>query len=211
MSPELINPLTVIASVVALLGLAFFIAALAALRRRRVFKLASRFTLAMLLLAVAGLFGTVAVATHGYQALTREEVAAVVRTEPVARQRFDAQVSFPDGRKVTFRLAGDQLYLDAHILKWKPIVNILGLHTAYELDRVAGRYGRVEEEQLSVRTVYALSATKPVDMFELRRRYVFLAPLLDAEYGSATFIPVDRPQTYEVRISTTGLLIRPIE
>ena len=35
------------------------------------------------------------------------------------------------------------------------------------------------------------------------------APLLDAEYGSGTFQSADRPGTFEVRVSTTGLLIRP--
>jgi hypothetical protein len=45
-------------------------------------------------------------------------------------------------------------------------------------------------------------------LFGLRRRYEFLAPLLDAEYGSATFIPVTRPAELELRVSTTGLLIR---
>ena len=35
-----------------------------------------------------------------------------------------------------------------------------------------------------------------------------LAPLLDAEYGSASFVPVTRSIDLELRISTTGLLIR---
>ena len=47
-----------------------------------------------------------------------------------------------------------------------------------------------------------------MDLFGLRRRYAFLAPLLDAEYGSGTFVPVTRPAAFEVRVSTTGLLIR---
>jgi hypothetical protein len=36
---------------------------------------------------------------------------------------------------------------------------------------------------------------------------VFL-PLLKADYGSATFAATDIPALYEVRVSTTGLLIR---
>jgi hypothetical protein len=34
------------------------------------------------------------------------------------------------------------------------------------------------------------------------------SPLLGAEYGSATFAATDGPAQYEVRVSTTGLLIR---
>ena len=61
-----------------------------------------------------------------------------------------------------------------------------------------------------MRTIFALSRDKPVNMFDLRVRHTLFRPLLDAEYGSATFITVDRPAEFEVRVSTTGLLIRQI-
>lgn len=200
-----------IALIAGALAAVFLVAALAALRHARPVRLVTRLTLALLFLAVAGLFGLLSVALQGYQALTREEIAAVVRTEPAGPQRFRASFRFPDGREATYVLAGDELYVDAHILKWKPVANILGLHTAYELDRVAGRYLRLDDERQAPRTVHALSADRPIDLFELRRRYALLAPLLDAEYGSASFVPADQPQTLEVRVSTTGLLIRRIE
>jgi hypothetical protein len=126
----------------------------------------------------------------------------------VGPQRFTATFRFPNGREATYELAGDALYVDAHILKWKPIVNVLGLHTVYELDRVAGRYHGIDQERSAARTVYPLSRDKPVDLFDLRRRYAFLSPLLDAEYGSGTFVPATRSAELELRISTTGLLIR---
>ncbi|MEW6688209.1 MAG: hypothetical protein AB1452_03850 [Pseudomonadota bacterium] len=47
-----------------------------------------------------------------------------------------------------------------------------------------------------------------MDLFALRRRYAFLEALLDAEYGSATFVPVAGPAELELRVSTTGLLLR---
>jgi len=58
--------------------------------------------------------------------------------------------------------------------------------------------------------VHSLEAAKPVDLFDIRQRYTFLAPLVDAEYGSATFVPVTQPAELEVRVSTTGLMIRPV-
>jgi len=162
----------------------------------------------LLLLSLGGLAGTIAIGTQGYLALTREDVAAHLFVRPIGPQRFAATVRFPDGRETTFALAGDEIYVDAHILKWKPLANVLGLHTAYELDRIAGRYYAIEQEQSAVRTVYSLGQDKPVDLFGLRRRYSFLAVLLDAEYGSATFAPVTQPAELELRVSTTGLLMR---
>jgi hypothetical protein len=109
-----------------------------------------------------------------------------------------------------FDLSGDAIYVDAHILKWRPVVNLLGLHTVYELDRVAGRYRALGDEQTRERTVHSIARAKPLDAFDLARRYWLLRPLVDAEYGSATFINAGEPATYEVRVSTTGLLVRRI-
>ena len=50
----------------------------------------------------------------------------------------------------------------------------------------------------------------PRETAELRRARM-LRPFVDAEYGSATFIGATTPSggTYEVRVSPTGLLVRP--
>src|SRR6266567_4662448 len=112
---------------------------------------------AMLLLALAALVATVTVGLQGYRALTYEEVAATVRTEPVAPQRFRATITLPDRRLA----------------------------------------------------MYELARSKPVDLFFIARRRL-LGPLVDAEYGSATFVAATRAQTFEVRVSMTGLLARPI-
>lgn len=157
-------------------------------------------------LAVAAVLGV-----QGYTALTHETVAAHISVTPSGPQRFMAQLRFADGRSARFDLAGDEIYVDAHILKWTPAANLLGLHTAYELDRIAGRYRSIEQERSAERTVHALGGSRPVDLFELRQRYAWLAPLFDAEYGSATFVPVTAPAELEVRVSTSGLLIRPAQ
>ena len=122
-----------------------------------------------------------------------------------------ARFTLPDGSEKAFSLAGDQLYVDAHILKWKPLANIFGLHTSYELDRVAGRYAILNDETTKVHTVYSLSKDRPLDMFDLRRRFAVLNPLLDADYGSATFINSNSTEEFRVMVSTTGLLIRKTE
>src|SRR6266404_6063866 len=164
---------------------------------------------ALLLLALAALAATVTVGLQGYRALTYEEVAATVRTEPVAPQRFRATITLPDHRLAMYDLAGDAFYVDAHVLKWHPWASLLGLRTVYELDRVAGRYNAVADERTQPHTAYELARSKPVDLFLMARRRL-LGPLVDAEYGSATFVAATRPAIFEVRVSTTGLLARPV-
>ena len=164
--------------------------------------------LVLLLLAVAGIAAMVALGLEGYRALTREEVAARLTVRPTGPQRFDVAVRFPDERRVAFEVRGDEVYVDARILKWKPFANLLGVHTGYELDRLAGRYRNIDQERSAPRTVHSLAVDKPVNLFGLRQRYAFLEPLLDAEYGSAAYVPVNRPAELEVRVSTSGLLLR---
>ena len=182
-----------VAAVFAIVGVAMVIAAGTALRRRRPLRMSLRLLLALMFLAAAAACGAIALGVQGYRALTHEEVAVVVRTEPLGPNRFQAQFRFPDGREVSYTLTGDQLYVDARILKWHPWANVLGLHTVYELDRVSGRYHDLAQEQQQPRTVRSLAPAREVDMFSLRQRYALLSPLLDAEYGSATFAAAVAP------------------
>lgn len=204
----MLTPLAKVAIAFAVLSLVFFIIGVMGLRKRRLKGVAVGVTGGLLLLSLSALCATISIGTQGYRALTQEEVAAVVRVVPRSHQHFDARFRFADGREETFALAGDELYVDAHILKWKPIANLLGLHTGYELDRVAGRYVDLQDERSNERTIFGLAQEKPVDMFNLRRRYALFTPLLDAEYGSATFVPASGPSILELRVTTSGLLIR---
>ena len=200
----------------AILAVILLISTVSAWRRHQRISSAIGFLTAALCGSLATLSGVVTVGIRGYRAFTQEVVAATIKTEPLGRQRFRATVMLPDSSLHMYDLAGDEIYVDAHILKWRPLANLLGLHTAYELDRIAGRYHRISDEQTRERTVYSLARDKPFNTFDLARRYWVLRPFVDAQYGSATFInatAASRPEdarsvTYEVRVSTTGLLVR---
>lgn len=201
-------PLFLLAAIFGVLGVLLLLAGIGSFFYLELKQSAIRVVAGLLLLALGTLAGTISVGMMGYRALTREDVAANIAVKPTGKQRFMATFRFPDGRESTYELAGDEIYVDAHILKWHPYANLIGLHTAYEIDRVAGRYHAVKDEREAVRTVHALARDKPVDLYALGRRYTFLAPVLDAEYGSATFVPVTRAAELELRVTTTGLLIR---
>src|SRR5262249_13934785 len=146
---------------------------------------------------------------QGYRALTREELAARVSVRPYAPQKFTAKLQFPDGHEASYTLSGDEIYLDARILKWHALANMIGLSTAYELDRMGGPYRDPEQEKPAPRTLYSLGQEKPVDLFALTKRFPYLEHFVDAKYGSAAYVPANEPADLELRVSTTGLLIRP--
>jgi hypothetical protein len=205
------EPLVLAMAAFGLLSLLLLGASLAAVRRRRWIGTSVALLAAALFLTLAVLAATLGVATQGYRALTREEVAAVITTKPTGPDRFLVTFAFPDGRRENYEITGNGLYVDAHIVKWHPWANVLGLHTAYQLDRVGGRYDRLEDELRKPRTIFALSPAKPVDLFQVARSLAFLGPVVDAEYGSATFISAREPRQLELRVSTTGLLFRSVE
>jgi hypothetical protein len=194
-----------------LLAVAFIYLATSAWRRRSRVSSFVAFLTAALFVSLAALCGAITLGIRGYRAFTAEALAATIKTDPIGPHHFRATVTLPDSSLHMFDLAGDAVYVDAHVLKWRPIGTFLGLQTVYELDRIAGRYQTLGDEQTRERTVYSLAHVKPFDAFDLAKRYWVLRPLVDAEYGSATFIGATAPggATYEIRVSTTGLLVRP--
>jgi hypothetical protein len=202
------SPLLFAAVVLGALGAILILAGIVSLLRARLLRFAVRTLTGLLLISLGVLAGGVALGLQGYRALTREDLAARLTVQPSGKQRFATTFRYPDGREVRFDVAGDEIYVDAHILKWKPLANLLGLHTSYELGRLAGRYRDIEQERSADRTVYSLGQTRAVDLFDLRQRYTFLSSLMDVDYGSATFVPVTQPAELELRVSTTGLLMR---
>ena len=209
MPPELINaPLFPFAVLFGVIGVALLFGGIFSFIRFKYAQSTFRLLTGLLLVTLGALTGTISIGMLGYRALTREDVAAHITVKPDGPKRFIATVRFPEGREATFELLGDEIYVDAHILKWHSYANMIGLHTAYELDRVAGRYHDIKDERDAKRTVHALGKERMIDLYALRQRNTFLAPLLDAEYGSATFVPVNKPAEFELRVSATGLLIR---
>lgn len=202
--------MTIAAVALGVIGVALGLAAFAALFSGRLFAFVVRAVFGTFFVVVGGVVGIVALGLEGVQAMTREETAARISVRPTGPQRFETTVRFADGRGEIYDMAGDEIYVDAHILKWTPAMNRFGLHTSYRLDRIGGRYRAIAQENTARRTIYALSPPALIDLVALRQRAPkVMNEFLDAEYGSGTFVPVEQPMELEVKVSTSGLLIRP--
>ncbi len=177
-------------------------------RRRRGFRGTVGTLSGLLFLSLAGSMGLIAIGMRGYSALTSEQTAATITVQRGNGQEFSVKLDYPDGGSEAFELSGDQLYIDARILKWHPLANWIGIETGFQLDRISGRYLEFADELNQPRTLFQLREEEPVDLFSLVRRFPGLEPLVDAEYGSASFVPVDDGGIYQLRVSNTGLLIR---
>jgi hypothetical protein len=196
------------AALAAVIGIAFAFSAFRALAGARVFSFAVQAILSVLLVIGGAGLAVIALGTQGMLALTQEQSAARIQVVPTGVQRYDATVTFADGRVETYDLAGDDIYIDAHVVKWTPLANMLGLQTSYRLDRISGRYRTIEQESMARRTIYAIGTPVLIDLVALGKRLP-LANLFDAEYGSATYVPVAGPAELDLMVSTSGLLLRP--
>ena len=154
------------------------------------------------------LFGAISVGTEGYRLLVEDDLALTVRAERMAGDSILARFTFESGMSRTYRLAGGELLLEAHVLKWRPLVARLGLRPEYEVSRVTGRFRDRTDDETKPRTVLSLAVQKPLDFFDLATRFDFLDPLLEYEYRSTTLVPGGASSTFEVRVTASDLLIR---
>ncbi|MGL6160229.1 cation/multidrug efflux pump [Microbulbifer sp.] len=170
-----------------------------------------RGSIGILLLGGALLIVLVAADIYSYRNLAKEHNVGTVSFEKLGDQHFRAKFADQDGMAQHFELRGDQWQLDARMLKWKGPLARWGIQPAYRLDRLSGRYLTLRDERDKERSVYQLRESDyGVDIWRTLRDVDNQLPFVDAVYGSATFLPMGDGAVYEVRISHTGLLARPL-
>ncbi|NIB43882.1 cation/multidrug efflux pump [Pseudomaricurvus alkylphenolicus] len=146
-----------------------------------------------------------------YKELLAEKTIATINFRKLGDQHYRAVLVSGGGQEEAYELRGDQWQLDARIFKWSKAMAKLGFKPTYRLDRLAGRYYSLDKERSSDRTVYSLSESlTSVDVWEWFNYFDKNVPWLDAQYGSATFVPMTDGALYEIRLSHTGLLSRPL-
>ncbi|MBB5210669.1 cation/multidrug efflux pump [Microbulbifer hydrolyticus] len=170
-----------------------------------------RGTVGLVLLAGALMIVLLALDVYSYRNLAQEHSVGTVSFERLDNQHFMVKFADEDGISQEFELYGDQWQLDARMLKWKGVLARWGIEPAYRLDRLSGRYLTLQDERNKERSVYSLSQSEHgVDVWSMLRDMDNRVPMVDAVYGSATFLPMQDGAVYEVRISHTGLLARPL-
>ncbi|AOS97682.1 hypothetical protein AUP74_02274 [Microbulbifer aggregans] len=170
-----------------------------------------RGSVGLILLGGALLIVLVAADVYSYRNLAEEHSVGTLSFRKLDEQHYEAKFADEDGVAQTFELRGDQWQLDARLLKWKGPLARWGIHPAYRLDRVSGRYLTLQDERTLERTVHQLNGSNyGVDVWESLRGISKRMSLVDAVYGSATFLPMEDGAVYEVRISHSGLLARPL-
>jgi hypothetical protein len=193
-----------------LLAFPFELAAIRRLRRLQLVRGTLFFLSGATVLLVAAIVVLVAANLYTYARLTHEQEAARVSMRQLGERHYVLSVQ-PKGEPPRhFELRGDEWQMDARVLKWRAMGNLLGFDTLYRLERLSGRYGSVAAERAGPRTVHDLSEETSLDLWSLVRRHHAYVPFADALYGSAVYVPMSEGAEYTVSVSASGLLVRPV-
>ena len=208
-----LSPETVLVAIAGSGGVIALLLLISAVRRLRDWRIRSGIAFLVIAAVVAAL-GTggalLAASLHSYARLTQEQEAARAVFRELAPKRFELILVLKAEPARRYEIRGDEWQIDARVLKWKGMATLVGLDTLYRFERVAGRYADTAQEKSAPRSVHALSAEAGFDLWTLLKEQQRWLPLADALYGSAAYAPMADGAQYSVSVSTTGLLIRPL-
>jgi len=197
-------------AVFTLVALYFLFAVFRNARRRRPLRATGSLAGGVASGAVGGASILLAFSYYGYGRLVDEERVSRIEFSQAAPGEYVARVMIDGQSDRMFTLRGDEWQMDARVVNWKPPATILGLDPIYQLDRLSGRYSDIEEERTSMRTVHALSDELALDVWHVARRFPVLMPGVDAYYGTATYLPMADGARFEVTLTRTALIARPV-
>lgn len=142
-----------------------------------------------------------------YKNLNSEQPIATISLYEKSDQLFDVTLIDEEGIEMRFDVAGDQWQLDARILSWQGPIASLGAKPVYRLDRLSGRYTSLEQARNSLPSVYGLYESDYIDSWQVFR---YVSGWLDADYGSAVYMPMADGAVYSVYLTAKGILVRPL-
>ena len=147
-----------------------------------------------------------------YRRLLEDTPIITISLEQLDKQKYKATLlDVLEGTEEVYELQGDQWQVDAKVIRWKGLLAAFGGRPSYRLDRIAGRYYSLEEELRKERTVYSLEKSEyGLDLWSVANQSGNKIPGFDAIYGSATYLPMADGALYEISLSNSGLIAKPL-
>lgn len=164
-------------------------------------------TIGMVLLALSVVIAFSLADLWSYRQLLKEKSLVTVSIYELGPQEFDLTLAGEDGTEQRFRVLGDQWQLDVRLMVWKGPALDAALLPLYRLERLSGRYLSLEQERTAERSVYELERSRWFDVWRWLQGHSWW---LEAQSGSAVFMPLANGAVYSVQLTPKGLLARPL-
>ncbi len=167
----------------------------------------------ILLLVILGIILAtlwIAASLRIYQAFTREDFFATVTCQKSREPSFDYIIFYkPQKQKepTAFGIRGNQWRIEGVVIKWKGFVNIMGIHTWHKPVRLSGRFSDKLRQKAYGLTEYTLNDGEDnFWKFVYSSRKIF--PLIEAAYGSGSFIFCRENVVFKIYVTTSGYIIK---
>ncbi|MDX5372546.1 MAG: hypothetical protein LPK18_08950 [Pseudomonadaceae bacterium] len=169
-----------------------------------------RGTLGLAFLALAGLVGVVAYDLRSYDAQVQDKPLVTLSFSADGEQRYRVHL-LEGGEEREVLLEGDLWQLDARLLGWKGLAELIGLQPGYRLERLSGRFLAIEQQQ-NARHARVQLAQSPygIDLWRwlrLAQRDLFL---FDPQAARVTYLPIADGAVFSVSLTPAGLLAKPM-
>jgi hypothetical protein len=197
-------------AVFTIIALFFVVSMIRHARRRRPIRATGSLAGGVASGAVGGASILLAFSYYGYGRLIDEHMVGRIEFSQSAPGEYLARLMIDGEPDRLLPLRGDEWQMDARVINWKPPATLLGLDPIYQLERLSGRYTNVDDEMSEQRTVHALSEDLALDVWRVARRFPMLMPGVDAYYGTATYVPMADGARFEVTLTRTALISRPV-
>lgn len=204
------NILLTASAIFTLIALFFVVSMIRHARRRRPIRATRSLAGGVASGAVGGASILLAFSYFGYGRLVDEQPVSQIDFSQTAPGEFVARLMIDGELDRLLPLRGDEWQMDARVINWKPPATLLGLDPIYQLERLSGRYSDIDDEMSEQRTVHSLSEELTLDVWRVARRFPLLMPGVDAYYGTATYLPMADGARFEVTLTRTALIARPV-
>lgn len=204
------NILLTASAIFTLIALFFVVSMIRHARRRRPIRATRSLAGGVASGAVGGASILLAFSYFGYGRLVDEQPVSRIEFSQTAPGEFVARLMIDGELDRLLPLRGDEWQMDARVINWKPPATLLGLDPIYQLERLSGRYSDIDDEMSEQRTVHSLSEELTLDVWRVARRFPLLMPGVDAYYGTATYLPMADGARFEVTLTRTALIARPV-
>lgn len=162
-------------------------------------------TMTLVVLTIVALFSLLDVLS--YKQLLSEVPIATVSIYEKQPQQFDVTLVATGGEEQRFEIHGDQWQLDARLLTWVGPIAAMGKKPLYRLDRISGRYISLEQARNAEQSIYGLEQSEVIDVWNILQ---IMPSWIDANYGSAVYMPMENGAVYAVHLTAKGMNVRPV-
>ncbi|MGX5219709.1 membrane protein [Pseudomonas sp. S9] len=168
-----------------------------------------RGTCGLFFLGLAALVGLVAYDLYSYSPLPESGPLATLSFKADG-DRYQVQVTEGEATHNVI-IQGDLWQLDARLLRWKGIAELIGLKPGYRLQKLTGRFLAIEQQSMSVHAQAELAQSPyGIDLWRWLRLGKHDLMMFDPQALRVTYLPIADNAQYRVSLTPTGLLAEPM-